>query len=336
MDAEVDVEEFKDDQGYDSDDMETNEDVAEEFKQYKWEVLRKPRNPEPEFNTVDYEPREGKRLIELVRESGLQIIVKIASIELTPEKPSFPPGGWHIEGMMNEHICGTSLYYFDSENVTTSSLSFRMQTDAYMNDSHNSSGHDVGQDEYHWMQAVYGANFGSGNGSPCLQNYGSVETKQGRLLAFPNVFHHRVSGFQLADPTKPGHRRFIALWLVDPTKRIISTANVPPQQMDWWAESILGSTKPAAQKETSSKLPAEIRLLLEERGYPSGTTKGDGRLPEELMEMVREHLTRDEKELPMSVDEAKKHRLALMKERSAFRETSQGSWHHHAYSFCEH
>ncbi|KAL5610871.1 hypothetical protein FOBRF1_006988 [Fusarium oxysporum] len=37
------------------------------------------------------------------------------------------------------------------------------------------------------------------------------------------------------DPTRPGHRRFIALWLVDPHRRIVSTANVPPQKRDWWS-----------------------------------------------------------------------------------------------------
>lgn len=26
------------------------------------------------------------------------------------------------------------------------------------------------------------------------------------------------------------------LWLIDPHRRIISTANVPPQQRDWWPE----------------------------------------------------------------------------------------------------
>lgn len=29
----------------------------------------------------------------------------------------------------------------------------------------------------------------------------------------------------------------MALWLVDPHRRILSTANVPPQQKDWWTGS---------------------------------------------------------------------------------------------------
>ncbi|KAF2634558.1 hypothetical protein P280DRAFT_538529 [Massarina eburnea CBS 473.64] len=63
--------------------------------------------------------------------------------------------------------------------------------------------------------------------SPSLQNYGNVETKKGTLLAFPNS-QRCVSPFQLVDKTRPGHHRFIALRLVDSTKRVISTANVPP------------------------------------------------------------------------------------------------------------
>lgn len=82
---------------------------------------------------------------------------------------------------MNERICATALYYLDSENITPSKLSFRMQTSHYMNDKY-----DVGQDSYHWMEQVYGTGLGSGS-SPCLQNYGDVETKEGRMLAFPNV-----------------------------------------------------------------------------------------------------------------------------------------------------
>ena len=45
---------------------------------------------------------------------------------------------------------------------------------------------DVGQDAYHWLQQIYGTPLACGN-SPRLQNYGSVQTRQGRLLAFPNV-----------------------------------------------------------------------------------------------------------------------------------------------------
>jgi hypothetical protein len=159
------------------------EDRKERLLEAKWKAVRKPRMESVPFNDVSYAPQPGKRLADRYRDSGLQIIVKMASIELTPEKPEFPTGGWHIEGQMNEHICATALYYLDSENITDNSLSFRMQTSAYMNDEER--GYEVGQDCYYWLEQVYGTSLG-GN-SPCLQNYGSVQTRQGRLLAFPNV-----------------------------------------------------------------------------------------------------------------------------------------------------
>jgi hypothetical protein len=166
-----------------------NEDgyEPEELPEYKWKAIRKARLPEPPpFDNIDYAPKEGERLVERFRESGLQIIVKMASIELTPEKPDFPAGGWHVEGQLNEYICATALYYLDSENVTSSSLSFRMQTPLEVNED---KGFRVGQDAYHWLEAVYGTNLGGASQAPCLQNYGNVDTRQGRLLAFPNILY---------------------------------------------------------------------------------------------------------------------------------------------------
>lgn len=66
-------------------------DLAKE----KWEQFRTPIFPGPlEYKTVDYTPTISLR--ELFKESGLQIIVKMASIELTPEKPEFSGGSWHV------------------------------------------------------------------------------------------------------------------------------------------------------------------------------------------------------------------------------------------------
>lgn len=88
-----------------------------------------------------------------------------------------------IEGQMNERICATSLYYLDSENVTPSHLSFCMQTSSYQDELQRITG----QDAYNWLERVYGTALGSSGA--CLQYYGSTETRQGRLLAFPNVLY---------------------------------------------------------------------------------------------------------------------------------------------------
>jgi hypothetical protein len=60
---------------------------------------------------------------------GLQVIIKLANIMLTPEKPTYDGGSWHVEGQLNEKICATALYYYDCENVTDSYLAFRGQVE---------------------------------------------------------------------------------------------------------------------------------------------------------------------------------------------------------------
>ncbi|KAG0650489.1 hypothetical protein D0Z07_3367, partial [Hyphodiscus hymeniophilus] len=307
-------------------------DEFESAAERKWHKIRQPVQPQPDsFNIVEnfYAPKQGARLSEKFKDSGLQIIVKMASIELTPQKPDFPMGGWHVEGQMNERICATAIYYLGSENITPSNLSFRMQTSAYINDEY-----PVGQDAYHWMEQVYGTGLGSGS-APCLQNYGSVETKEGRILAFPNVFQHRVSPFTLTDPTKPGHRRFIVLWLVDPNVRILSTANVPPQQLDWWAECIFSKSRRTGG-EAISNFPAELTQVLQQKGVAIEASKSErGKLAPELYSMLSEHFD-DQGALLMSSAEAREHREKLMEARSAFHFEADEQWHHHSYSFCEH
>jgi hypothetical protein len=317
---------------YDLDDEE-QEEVTE-----RWEEIREPvqlRPPAFSTSKVEYAVEPAKTLREMFKDTGLQIIVKMASIELTPDNPEFSPGGWHVEGQINEHIIGTALYYLDSENITETYLDFRTFTTSYQQDDFQ-----VGQGAYQWMESIYGAQLGCGSGSACLQNYGSVLTPQGRLLAFPNVFQHRVSGFRLTDPTKPGHRRFIALWLVDPLTRIISTANVPPQQADWWAENAFG-TAPGGREKAISGMPAEIKQLLVERGLGGQEfaealaqgKAGEPKLPVELLAMVRKELG---DALPMSREEAEEHRRKLISARSAFQDEARNKWKEEKYSFCEH
>lgn len=120
------------------------------------------------------------------------------------------------------------------------------------------------------------------NGEPTIQNLGKVLTRERRLLCFPNVMRHRVSPFQLADPSKPGYRKLLALFLVDPHLKIISTENVPPQQHAWWRENV-------------------------------ATAGVFERLPPELAEMVL-----NGKGSPTTLQEAREQRLDLMAERKDF------------------
>ncbi|MFE3190538.1 DUF4246 domain-containing protein [Nocardia sp. NPDC059240] len=156
-----------------------------------------------------------------LRGRRLQVIVKLANIHLTPEKPEYAGGSWHVEAMLNERIVSTALYYWDSDNITDSRLGFR----AAIDDPHYDQNDDNG------VRGVYGLE----DEDPMNQVLGSAHTRPDRCLAFPNILQHRVAPFQLADPTRPGHRKILAFFLIDPSVTITSTSDIPPQQP--WAET---------------------------------------------------------------------------------------------------
>jgi Protein of unknown function (DUF4246) len=170
--------------------------------------------PVPKFEP----PKEPEKVIDLNGE-GLQVIFKLANIELTPEKPKYGGGTWHVEGIDQERIVATGIYYYEVENITESKLSFRQSVSEPNYDQNDDRG----------VLAVYGLV----NGGPLNQIVGSLTAEQGRCIVFPNVYQHRVEPFELIDKSKPGFRKILVFFLVDPTKKIISTRNVLPQQSEW-------------------------------------------------------------------------------------------------------
>jgi hypothetical protein len=125
-------------------------------------------------------------------------------------------------------------------------------------------------------------------------------------LTFPNILQHRVQPFKLADPSKLGHRKILALFLVDPGIRIIGTANVPPQQRDWWSESVIMDI--------------------------AKTGKALAKLSPELKDKVFENVD----DFPISVEEAKEVRLSLMEERKKYVVQNVAAFEEHEFSLCEH
>ncbi|KIL66917.1 hypothetical protein M378DRAFT_123663 [Amanita muscaria Koide BX008] len=222
---------------------------------------------------------------------GLQIIVKLANIQLTPEKPEYEGGTWHIEGELNEHICATAIYYYDSENIKGSSLEFRQTV------SPEDADEIPYEQNYHkWLTDIFGCE----NEEAAIQYIGSVDTREGRLITFPNILQHRVQPFKLADSTRSGHRKILALFLIDPNIKVISTANIPSQRLDWWRES----------------LEANQTAL--------------GRLPLEL----KDHVFEQVEDFPVSMERAKELRLELMEARKNFNLEFEGTML--TFSLCEH
>jgi Protein of unknown function (DUF4246) len=98
-----------------------------------------------------------------------------------------------------------------------------------------------------------------------------------------------------------GHRKILALFLVDPNLHVTSTSSVPPQRQDWWSEKV----------------------------HEGG---GFGGLSEDLQEKVISYM-----DFPLNMDYARASRLELMEERKTFETGATRSFLKSVeFSLCEH
>ncbi|MGA5037508.1 DUF4246 domain-containing protein [Streptomyces capoamus] len=224
--------EYPDKSNYSDDEAHAEAVRAWEQAQDEWWENRRPVIPDAPVFTPPEVPDAAARVD--LRGRRLQVIVKLATIHLTPDRPEYPGGSWHVEGMVNERIVSTGIYYWDSENITESRLSFRAAVDDP----------DYEQNDDNGVREVYGLE----DEEALNQVLGSASTPAGRCLAFPNILQHRVGPFGLVDPTRPGHRKILAFFLVDPSEEIVSTSDVPPQQ-PWSATSTMTLEQAKAHRE---------------------------------------------------------------------------------------
>ncbi|KAF9342403.1 hypothetical protein BGX26_007606, partial [Mortierella sp. AD094] len=194
------------------------EEPDREDANFDYDAYYENRVPKP-VEIPEFEPRKESEKYDLKSRKNLQVIVKLANIELTPENPKYEGGTWHVEGMANENIVASGIYYYHSENISESRLNFRIQV--------QEPGYEQSDDR--GVMVMYGL----ANEEPLVQYLDGVITKQDRCIAFPNIYQHQVQPFTLEDPTKPGSRSILVFFLVDPERPILSTTNVPPQQKEW-------------------------------------------------------------------------------------------------------
>ncbi|KAG9073104.1 hypothetical protein KI688_000891 [Linnemannia hyalina] len=230
---------------------------------WAYEKVRIPKPLEiPEFTPPEEIPKYD------LKNTGkpLQVIVKLANIELTPDNPKYEGGTWHVEGMANDNIAATGIYYYHSDNISESRLNFRIQVHEPEYDQYDDSG----------VLHMYDLE----NEGPLVQPLDGIITKQDRCLVFPNIYQHEVQPFELQDPTRPGTRKILVFFLVNPEEPTLSTTRVPPQQKEWVQHRV------AFEHSVQDKLPTELL--------------------DEIYSMV---------DWPMDLEEAKTLREELMNER---------------------
>ena len=115
--------------------------------------------------------------------------------------------------------------------------------------------------------------------SPCVQAIGDVVTKTHRCVAFPNLYQHQVQPFRLEDAAKPGHRKILVFFLVDPTQKVLSATNVAPQQREWVTDAMYD----AGQNSAIAKLPIELLTMISNENKGAMTRLEAEKYREELM-----------------------------------------------------
>ncbi|KAI8909500.1 hypothetical protein EDD86DRAFT_190615 [Gorgonomyces haynaldii] len=198
---------------------------------------------------IPEEYKGSKFPIKKLKGTTVQVIVKIASIILTPENPVYEGGSWHIEGTDSENIVSTGIYYYDTENITESKLSFRQAVNEYF---YYEQGDNTGVSE----------KIGLEDGEALNQYLGSVTCSEGKCIVFPNTLQHKVEPFELLDKTRPGHRKIMCFFVVDPTIRIPSTKEVPPQQKEWVEFDVQSALLPVLPVELVSKVVSSADWLM--------------------------------------------------------------------------
>ncbi len=117
--------------------------------------------------------------------------------------------------MDHEHIIASGIYYFEQQNIGPSSLEFTSISTQY-----------------------YPRGGRCGGGLVISELKGSITTSEDQCIVFPNTLEHAVSDFKTQDDTKNGYRKQLVFFLIDPSKQIISTSTVPPQQPEWLIEAL--------------------------------------------------------------------------------------------------
>lgn len=145
----------------------------------------------------------------------VQVIVKLANIVLTLEQPKYPGGSWHVEGMMNETHCRDGpvlLCLREHHRVATRIPPGRRQRSRLwdVDGLREQLNDNIG---YHTV-------YGFSQGDALNQKLGHIVAQEEKCVGFPNIYQHRVDGFELADSTKPGYRKILCFFFVDPLARI--------------------------------------------------------------------------------------------------------------------
>ncbi|KAF9453902.1 hypothetical protein P691DRAFT_812520 [Macrolepiota fuliginosa MF-IS2] len=181
---------------------------------------------------------EDRRFVVTLRGRQLQVVVGTTETRLRPQGPGFPGIPWHVKGMRNERIVASGIHCLSANNISTTSIQFRMAVTYPRGFSAGDNGATL-------------RTWGLSDGDACHQYIGGTPLRTGVSLVWPNIYQHKQTPFELVDPTREGHLTLLMFYLIDPDiQPVPSTSSVAPQQKGW--------IRAVLEKALTPRLPMEL------------------------------------------------------------------------------
>ena len=145
----------------------------------------------------------------------LQVITKIVEYELQPGQVH-PDGAWHVEGMSHENIISTAVTVLKKDPLLKGG-GLRFKRAFTGEEACEKIFFGVPQCRQQWVNDVI---------QDGVIELGRCNTNMYETVVFPNSHIHQLSEIKNHCTEMKRTRRVIVFWLINPNKRIISTADI--------------------------------------------------------------------------------------------------------------
>eukprot|EP01026_Neomeris_dumetosa_P005335 TRINITY_DN11528_c0_g1_i1.p1 TRINITY_DN11528_c0_g1~~TRINITY_DN11528_c0_g1_i1.p1 ORF type:complete len:525 (-),score=69.60 TRINITY_DN11528_c0_g1_i1:206-1780(-) len=221
----------------------------------------------------------------------VQVVCKASNYILQPGQEH--EGVWHVEGMCHEHIVATGIFYYDmSDNMVDEGLQFRREIDEEEEELVIMEYRHEDPPPFDYSRRVV--------------ELGTIETKKGRCIVFPNCYQHKLIKLRNQHKTKVAYRRMLVFFIVNPQRKILSTQDVQNQN---WAK--LKGVQAIEIQKVARKI-----------------------LGQSLPEAINQKIINSAK-MGFTLEEAQQHRLGLMEDRKYFKDELNNSVEREI-ELCEH
>ncbi|KAJ1662093.1 hypothetical protein IW140_006262 [Coemansia sp. RSA 1813] len=183
----------------------------------------------------------------------LQAVVQMDNIVVYPGSNNATTE-WKVQGMANERIIATGVYFYSIENVAPgASISFREATCGSFSDRYNF--------DLEVLSKAYGVEIdplaAKAGQLTVTKGLGVLDIQHGQCVVFPNTYQSRFLNMKPKDKSKPGVCKMLQFLFMDPATQVPSSAIIPPRQQGWRNGTAIQPISPEDAKAVRNQMLGE-------------------------------------------------------------------------------